>query len=151
MTTRQNIGYLSIRVLSEKRCLRGLLQGYAETSRFSIANWVISLELVLKMNDVPALPGLMGQYCQRSRVFVVRMIKNRVSQDVAYMLCNTCSYTMSCPPVRGDNPRDLASGLSCVQVDKHGTAYISVDLVHHEIFRAKVGKGGIKCILMIFH
>ena len=24
-----------------------------------------------------------------------------------------------CPPVRGDNPRALASGLSYVQVDKH--------------------------------
>ena len=24
------------------------------------------------------------------------------------------------------------------------TTYISVDLAHHEIFRAKVGKGGIK-------
>ena len=32
--------------------------------------------------------------------------------------CN--SYTMGCPPVRGDNPRALASGLSYVQVDKHG-------------------------------
>ena len=32
-------------------------------------------------------------------------------------LCN--SYTMGCPPVRGDNPRALASGLSYVQVDKH--------------------------------
>ena len=30
------------------------------------------------------------------------------------------SYTMGCPPVRGDNPRVLASGLSYVQVDKHG-------------------------------
>ena len=30
------------------------------------------------------------------------------------------SYTMCCPPVRGDNPRALASGLSYVQVDKHG-------------------------------
>ena len=28
-----------------------------------------------------------------------------------------CSYTMGCPPVRGDNPRALASGLSYVQVD----------------------------------
>ena len=71
------------------------------------------------MNDVPALPGLMGLCCQRYRVFVVRIIKkNRVSQDVAYMLCN--SYTMGCPPVRGGNPRALASGLSYVQVDKHG-------------------------------
>ena len=30
------------------------------------------------------------------------------------------SYTMGCPPVRGDNPRALASGLSYVLVDKHG-------------------------------
>ena len=30
------------------------------------------------------------------------------------------SYTMGCPPVRGDNPSALASGLSYVQVDKHG-------------------------------
>ena len=37
---------------------------------------------------------------------------------VLQMLSN--SYTMVCPPVRGDNPRALASGLSYVQVDKHG-------------------------------
>ena len=30
------------------------------------------------------------------------------------------SYSMGCLPVRGDNPRALASGLSYVQVDKHG-------------------------------
>ena len=30
------------------------------------------------------------------------------------------SYTMGCLPVRGDNPRAIASGLSNVQVDKHG-------------------------------
>ena len=54
---------------------------------------------------------------------------------------------MGCPPVRGDNPRALASGLSYVQVDKHGITifsnHISVDLAHHEIFHAKGGKGGI--------
>ena len=33
-------------------------------------------------------------------------------------LCN--SYTIACPPVRGDTPRALASGLSYVQVDKLG-------------------------------
>ena len=33
-------------------------------------------------------------------------------------ICN--SYIMACPPVRGDNPQALASGLSYVQVDKHG-------------------------------
>ena len=55
------------------------------------------------------------------------------------------SYTMGCPPVRGDNPRALASGLSCVKVDKHGitiyTTYINVDIAHHDIFRAKVWNG----------
>ena len=30
------------------------------------------------------------------------------------------SYTMACLPVRGDNPRALASGLSYAQADKHG-------------------------------
>ena len=38
--------------------------------------------------------------------------------EVLYGIHN--SYTMGCPPVRGDNPRALASGLSYVQVDKHG-------------------------------
>ena len=42
-------------------------------------------------------------------------------------ICN--SYTMGCPPVRGDNPRALASGLSYVQVDKHG---ITILYHHHQ-------------------
>ena len=33
--------------------------------------------------------------------------------------CISNSYT-GCPPVLGDNPRALASGLSYVQVVKHG-------------------------------
>ena len=49
---------------------------------------------------------------------------------------------MGCPPVRGDNPRGLASGLSYVQVNKHGITILY--FAHHEIFHAKVGKGGIK-------
>ena len=61
---------------------------------------------------------------------------------------------MGCPPVRGYNPRALASGLSYVQVNKHGITilytYISVDLAHHEIFRAKVGKGGINSKIFYF-
>ena len=36
------------------------------------------------------------------------------------------SYTMGCPPVRGDNPRAIASGLSYVQVDKH-----SITILYH--------------------
>ena len=54
---------------------------------------------------------------------------------------------MGCPLVPGDNPRALASGLSYAPVDNHGitiyTTYSSINLAHHEIFRAKVGKGGI--------
>ena len=44
-------------------------------------------------------------------------------QDVAITFLKNSSsnsYTMGCPPVRGDNPRALASVLSYVQVDKHG-------------------------------
>ena len=43
---------------------------------------------------------------------------------------------MGCPPVRGDNPRALASGLSYVQVDKHanrvhkGVSFSSVSCVN---------------------
>ena len=30
------------------------------------------------------------------------------------------SYTIGCPHVLGDNPRELVDGLSFVQVDRHG-------------------------------
>ena len=29
--------------------------------------------------------------------------------DLEHAICNPYSYTMGCPPVRGDNPRALAS------------------------------------------
>ena len=54
---------------------------------------------------------------------------------------------MGRPPVRGDNPRALASGLSYVQVDKH-----DITILYHlhqcrpctsRDICAKVGKGGI--------
>ena len=55
---------------------------------------------------------------------------------------------MGCPPVREDNPRALASGLSYVQADNPWynyfyTTYISVDIAQHGIVCVKVGKGGI--------
>ena len=43
----------------------------------------------------------------------------------AYNLCN--SYTTGCPPVRGDDPRALASGLSYVHVDKQ-----SITMLNHQ-------------------
>ena len=62
---------------------------------------------------------------------------------------------MGCPPVRGDNPQALASGLSYVHVDKHGiaifTTYISVDLPTLQAIHAKVGKGGIMSINRYSH
>ena len=67
--------------------------------------------------------------------------------------CISNSYTMGCPPVRGDNPRALASGLSYVQADKHGMSILyhlhqCRPCTSQEIFRAKVGKGGITIIIM---
>ena len=92
----------------------------------------------------------------RSAVHVAQSLKPPLTYSnftgQIFALNFTCnSYTMGFYPVRVDNPRALASGLSYVQVDKHGitiyTTYISVDLAHHAIFRAKVGKGGFKnCI-----
>ena len=50
-----------------------------------------------------------------------RSLIKSVQQFFFYFSTKTCnSYTIGCPPVRGDNPRALASGLSYVQVDKHG-------------------------------
>ena len=54
----------------------------------------------------------------------VRNFTTRIKLEVAclYMVLfggTSNSYIMGCPPLRGDNPRALASGLSYVQVDKH--------------------------------
>ena len=53
-----------------------------------------------------------------------KIVVSIVCCGVTIILSN--SYTMGCPPVRGDNPRALASGLSYVQVDKHG-----ITIVYH--------------------
>ena len=54
--------------------------------------------------------------------------------------CYTC--TTVCPPVRGDNPRALASGLFLYGRTNQGiiilSTIISVDLAQYEILRAKV-------------
>ena len=46
-----------------------------------------------------------------------RAFDSTLGKVISYLSNN---YTMGCPSVRGDNPQALASGLSYVQVDKHG-------------------------------
>ena len=62
------------------------------------------------------------------------------------------SYDMGCPPVRGDNPRAFASGLSYVQVDKHGITVLyqlhqCIPCTSRDI-RKKVAKGGINSYIL---
>ena len=47
-------------------------------------------------------------------------VTNVLIQRIVYPHRLSNNYTMVCPPVREDNPRALASGLSYVKVDKHG-------------------------------
>ena len=46
---------------------------------------------------------------------------------------------MGFPPVRGDNPQALASGLSYVQVAKHGTTIVKSLLVSSEMVHNNCG------------
>ena len=57
--------------------------------------------------------GISSEY-KSTRKFM--LMKNKYLN----VYCISNSYTMVCRPVRGDNPRALPSGLSYVQVDKHG-------------------------------
>ena len=43
-----------------------------------------------------------------------------IDRTITSLLTSCHSYTIVCPPVRGDNPRALDSGLSPVQVVNHG-------------------------------
>ena len=58
---------------------------------------------------------------------------------------------MGCPPVHGDNPRALASGLSYVQVDKHGITILYHLYQCRPCIHAKVGKGGITDVLLYLY
>ena len=49
-----------------------------------------------------------------------RLLAQSLKMTSSIYLCLSNGSTMGCPPVRGDNPRALASGLSYVQTDKHG-------------------------------
>ena len=58
------------------------------------------------------------------------------------MLIQRCepdgSYTIVCPPLGGDNPRALASGLSPVQWTNHGLIISYDGLTYYKIFHAIV-------------
>ena len=60
----------------------------------------------------------------KGMVFLIEKFSEHLMQNLTFscvdFVNSTKSYTMGCPPVHGDNPRALASGLSYVQVDKHG-------------------------------
>ena len=61
---------------------------------------------------------------------------------------------MDCPPVRGDNPRALASGLSYVRVDKHGITILyhlhqCIPCTSRDISCLSL-KGGIKMFTKVF-
>ena len=60
-----------------------------------------------------------GQWWRKSSKWV--LLQTVKTQTKCRTICN--SYTMGSPPVRGDKPQALASGLSYVQVDKHGINY----------------------------
>ena len=78
-------------------------------------------------------PDIINRYriVNRGKPWLVKLLKFTAHSDNAGLdqpvlcmhlqnrRCNN-SYTMCCPPVRGDNPRALASGLSYALVDKHG-------------------------------
>ena len=49
----------------------------------------------------------------QEKLYVCKAFESSLS-----LLCLSNSYTAVCPPVRGDNPRALASGLAPVQADK---------------------------------
>ena len=73
-------------------------------------------------SDLTAYAGVASLFPPRSHTFMEIDLETLSTVILLPLiqegLCN--SYTMGCPPVRGDNPQALASGLSYVQVDKHG-------------------------------
>ena len=76
-------------------------------------------------------------WCMLTDAFKMQVsMKQEMSQSDTYHRpqTNECTQlqqehicTMGCPPVRGDNPRALASGLSYVQADKHG-----ITILYHQ-------------------
>ena len=75
--------------------------------------WLCGVVVGIPSSLIISSLGKRGQ----AALFIVYLLVYALFQYVC-VLCN--SYTMGFPPVRGDYPRSLASGLSYVHVDKHG-------------------------------
>ena len=82
---------------------REMVLVYRPTSTYFNINWELSSNHLHHENFRNSLKNFRNSLIYTSKVL-----------DISN------SYAMGCPPVRGDNSRALASGLSYVQVDKHG-------------------------------
>ena len=71
-----------------------------------------------------------------------------VSSSIKHLL-RYLSNQVGCPPLRGDNPRALASGLSYVQFEKHSITILYPLHCTSRDIHDKVGKGGIKIVQTI--
>ena len=73
---------------------------------------------IQKIENLQILEGVKSKQCPGK---ICRCSKSAFLHGVEWdRLIVHRTPTMTCPPVRGNNPRALASGLSYVQVDKHG-------------------------------
>ena len=55
----------------------------------------------------------------------VHLFVNAISSGLHLVIASAFGLFLACPHVRGDNPRALASGLSYVQVGKHGLTILN--------------------------
>ena len=78
--------------------------GFLSRAKMTLGNCLIGNLSALTEDNLVSFPLCISD-CLVLRIFsaAAKYISNR--------------YTMACPPVRGDNPRALARGLSYVQVD----------------------------------
>ena len=86
---------------------------------FTIANalWGSGEPMFGRINRL-SITGILKRFNPPKFLFRANKIDSVFPRCLKIVTSN--SYTIGCPPVRGDNPRALASGLSYVQVDKHG-------------------------------
>ena len=139
------LGTLSVWIFCRLRCLLVVMSTYWSSQ--------ISLPSMLRLSQ----PGTNRRNPQpESYLLIVSVIMaslpvSTVARVKVKLLVHTLisrglsnSYTMGCPPVRGDNPRALASGLSYVKVDNPWYNYFipptSVWTLHITYFMLKLVK-----------